>query len=506
MRPVTTPNISSPASPAVKMTSPDAYSRRSQALAKTVFRGTPECRIRDRAGRHGSPIVRRQFTVPSRPVTGSAARRYGWPATGRESHARLAPVGARGGVVAAACSDDDDTSTDDTVEDDDRADVRRITAVDPHADAIDGGERPGDERGDRRGRRGHRGDLRGDDPADHRRRPAHHRRRRSPTSSSARATPTARTTPARWPTSCSRCRAARAATFGPGDDDANVESDFAWRAIGIDEIARADWATVAPEVQRVVRGVHRRLERRTSPTSAPTACPAGAPASRWVQPITGADLYAYARSITLLASSARLTGFIASAPAARPRRRSTTSTVATDRACCGPATTGSNAWAVGADLVTGGEGGLLVGNPHFPWEGELRFWEVHLTVPGELDIYGAQPHRAARRRHRVHRRVRLVAHRLGRQPLHGVHARRSTRPTRRRTSSTARSRPMTSTDHEVEVLPAGRLDDGRAAHAVVERVRPDHRLPRPRLDGDDHAHVPRRQHRQRRVRRAVPRA
>ena len=38
--------------------------------------------------------------------------------------------------------------------------------------------------------------------------------------------------------------------------------------------------------------------------------------------------------------------------------------------------------------MTGGEGGLLVANPHFPWEGELRFWEAHLTVPGELDIYG----------------------------------------------------------------------------------------------------------------------
>ena len=53
-----------------------------------------------------------------------------------------------------------------------------------------------------------------------------------------------------------------------------------------------------------------------------------------------------------------------------------------------PGDTGSNAWAVGADRVTGGEGGLLVGNPHFPWEGELRFWEAHLTVPGEIDIYG----------------------------------------------------------------------------------------------------------------------
>jgi acyl-homoserine-lactone acylase len=33
---------------------------------------------------------------------------------------------------------------------------------------------------------------------------------------------------------------------------------------------------------------------------------------------------------------------------------------------------------------------MLVANPHFPWEGALRFWEVHLTVPGELDAYGVQ--------------------------------------------------------------------------------------------------------------------
>ena len=33
---------------------------------------------------------------------------------------------------------------------------------------------------------------------------------------------------------------------------------------------------------------------------------------------------------------------------------------------------------------------MLVANPHFPWEGELRFWEVHLTVPGQTDVYGVQ--------------------------------------------------------------------------------------------------------------------
>jgi acyl-homoserine-lactone acylase len=49
---------------------------------------------------------------------------------------------------------------------------------------------------------------------------------------------------------------------------------------------------------------------------------------------------------------------------------------------------GSNAWAFGRDTTASGHG-LLVGNPHFPWTGVNRFWQVHLTVPGQLDVMGA---------------------------------------------------------------------------------------------------------------------
>jgi acyl-homoserine-lactone acylase len=49
---------------------------------------------------------------------------------------------------------------------------------------------------------------------------------------------------------------------------------------------------------------------------------------------------------------------------------------------------GSNGWAFGADATTNGRG-LLLGNPHFPWSGVNRFWQMHLTVPGKLDVMGA---------------------------------------------------------------------------------------------------------------------
>ena len=49
---------------------------------------------------------------------------------------------------------------------------------------------------------------------------------------------------------------------------------------------------------------------------------------------------------------------------------------------------GSNAYAFGKD-VTGTSSGVMYGNPHEPWDGVQRFYQFHLTMPGELDVMGA---------------------------------------------------------------------------------------------------------------------
>ncbi len=177
----------------------------------------------------------------------------------------------------------------------------------------------------------------------------------------------------------------RAAALGPGDGDANIISDFAWLSIGVDRIARADYAAAPPiiteQFEAFAAGWNQHLAEVGN--AGLSGWCAGAD---WVQPITDEDLYAYARSIALNASGARLTGYIG---AAQPPG------VASDESALPPLDLdngeelASNGWAVGRDRTEGGTGGLLVANPHFPWEGELRFWESHLTVPGELDIYGA---------------------------------------------------------------------------------------------------------------------
>jgi acyl-homoserine-lactone acylase len=176
----------------------------------------------------------------------------------------------------------------------------------------------------------------------------------------------------------------RAAALGAGENDANVNSDFAWKAIGINELARADYAIAPADIveqfEAFAAGWNAHLD--AVGVDGLTGWCAG---TEWVRPVTGEDIYAYARSIALNASSSRLAQYIATA--APP---GATAQPASFEAPPLPATPmASNGWAIGRDLVEGGQGGVLVANPHFPWEGELRFWEVQLTVPGELDIYGA---------------------------------------------------------------------------------------------------------------------
>ncbi len=49
---------------------------------------------------------------------------------------------------------------------------------------------------------------------------------------------------------------------------------------------------------------------------------------------------------------------------------------------------GSNAYGVGSAGTRGGRS-VLLGNPHFPWQGSERWYELHLTIPGKLDAIGA---------------------------------------------------------------------------------------------------------------------
>lgn len=187
-----------------------------------------------------------------------------------------------------------------------------------------------------------------------------------------------------------KVRGERARWFGPGENDVHVNSDFAYRHLGIWEEVPERWGDQPELEQEAVSGYVAGFNAAVEDNGVSGWC-AGEP---WVAPITTQDLYAYLADILLLASSRNLINEIGSAQPPTPGGPSVTVPTSADeparlkRLSALRSTFGaSNAWAFGAEASASG-GGMLLANPHFPWEGELRFWEAHLMIPGELNVYG----------------------------------------------------------------------------------------------------------------------
>lgn len=123
----------------------------------------------------------------------------------------------------------------------------------------------------------------------------------------------------------------------------------------------------------------------------PTACKGQA----WVQPMTAAQFRRLSELTAVQAGIAALAdAWLGAQPpparaaaAAAPLDLADAAGYARETGLLDPPM-GSNAWAFGKD-TTGTGRGLLLGNPHFPWTGVNRFWQMHLTIPGRMDVMGA---------------------------------------------------------------------------------------------------------------------
>ncbi|MEU6375938.1 penicillin acylase family protein [Streptomyces sp. NPDC046909] len=121
----------------------------------------------------------------------------------------------------------------------------------------------------------------------------------------------------------------------------------------------------------------------------------------WVRPITTLDVAARGFAIAVLGGQGRgVDGITAAQP---PTTTATASTAATataaapnvqdsaraarDLLAADNADMGSNAVAFSGATTANGRG-LLLGNPHYPWQGGRRFWQSQQTIPGELDVSG----------------------------------------------------------------------------------------------------------------------
>ncbi|ASP37588.1 acyl-homoserine-lactone acylase [Bacterioplanes sanyensis] len=178
----------------------------------------------------------------------------------------------------------------------------------------------------------------------------------------------------------------KAAAFGPGENMVNVASDVGYKALGLPQEA----AALLPQQPTHVRdlldgyatGYNRALAERSGPQDYPSPCRG----VDWVEPIDATTLLAYHLDLARLASARN---FVTAMAAAQPPQQAPAAISAEldQQSVMTSEGIGSNGWALGHERVDGARSALIA-NPHFPWDGELRFFQQHLTIPGEMDING----------------------------------------------------------------------------------------------------------------------
>ena len=184
--------------------------------------------------------------------------------------------------------------------------------------------------------------------------------------------------------------AQRTRFFGAGDG--NLESDFFYQRIKDMRVVERLVRRPAPHgpsrnVRQMVRGfaagINALLEQRgvRDPRCR---------GKRWLRPITPMDLYRRFHQLAIRASSGNFLDEIVAAqpPAGAPAAAASAPDPDAFAERLGPVSMGSNAFGIGREGARG-DRALVLGNPHFPWQGSERFYEVHLTIPGKLDVMGA---------------------------------------------------------------------------------------------------------------------
>ncbi len=198
-----------------------------------------------------------------------------------------------------------------------------------------------------------------------------------------------------------KVRSERSRWFGAGVKNANVISDLAYKAMEVVPHAQLFWDTqLSGHAQDMLTGYAAGYNARLAEVGKdglPSPCKGG----DWVQPITTLDLLAYYADLGELASARNFKEYLT---LAHPPNQTTQNdwprwlnpaeqnelTLAFGKELdpLRLMQVGSNGWGLGRDKTADGHGAVLA-NPHFPWFGELRLWESHLTIPGEVDVAGA---------------------------------------------------------------------------------------------------------------------
>ena len=188
-------------------------------------------------------------------------------------------------------------------------------------------------------------------------------------------------------------RSERSRWFGAGPDGLYTDQDFGWLGLRVVADAESGWFELDAEIQAGLVGYAAGFNQWLQDVGVDHIPDPRCAGAAWVREINHIDLLAYYLAFGLQGSGSVFVDAVGSA--APP-----TTATATDAPRKPPPPVertlgaikepllGSNGWAIGSDRSESG-GGMLLSNTHFPAVGERKWHESHLTIPGELDVYGA---------------------------------------------------------------------------------------------------------------------
>ncbi|HEY1486313.1 MAG TPA: penicillin acylase family protein [Micromonosporaceae bacterium] len=179
--------------------------------------------------------------------------------------------------------------------------------------------------------------------------------------------------------------------FGATDD--NLASDIYYQGVNQSGLVRRLLAQPAPlgptvQLRQMVAGYVAGYNRYLGDTGAAHLPDPTCRGASWIGPITATDIW---NDVLDVDRTSGTVGFIDDIAQAAPPTASQAGPVTgkdTVPAVSAQDGLGSNAWALGRQATTGHDG-MLLANPHYPWQGTGRFYQVQLTIPGVLDVSGA---------------------------------------------------------------------------------------------------------------------
>ncbi|NBQ73273.1 MAG: hypothetical protein EBU11_10205 [Gammaproteobacteria bacterium] len=165
-----------------------------------------------------------------------------------------------------------------------------------------------------------------------------------------------------------------------GATEANINQDAFHRALlhqdKLDEYLSYGSADSAAMDAGYIKGYNDYIERHRG------AMPESCNNAPWITPINESDMARITLGVGIRYGLGRVANQIASSEPGLELAQLQPLDLEIDRNMLG-----SNALGFGSALTQSGRG-VLMGNPHYPWQGSSRFHMAHLTYPGEIDVMG----------------------------------------------------------------------------------------------------------------------